>query len=171
MHRIKKLSPGERAYLEASSPGSLDPYRRVLDALSLKRRTPSISLTKAAKSSGTTLKTIRRYASSALEVRSGRLDVKRSDRLPRPMRMLTPRGEVTVPTKSFRTASWIGKYNNALREFYVTGDSTAVKRFADKSIRSGGKTYEFVTDTKTLNRLARAGAVHFVDVYAPEASS
>jgi hypothetical protein len=85
------------------------------------------------------------------------------------MRMLTPRGEARVVTKSSHTASRIGKYNNALREYYVTGDSNALKRFAGKSVRSGGQTYEFVTDPKTLNRLARAGAVHFLDIYAPEA--
>lgn len=170
MSQFKKHSTAERAYLEAIAPGS-DPYRRVLDALSLKRRNPSLSMTKAAKSSGTTLKTIRRHATPALEVRSGRLDVKTADRLVRPMRMMTPHGEVTIVTTSSRTASRIAKHNNAVRDFLVTGKADGLRRFESKAIRSRGASYAFVTDPKTLSRLARAGAVHFLDIYAPEAAS
>ena len=69
-----------------------DARRRSLDAISIKRRNPPISMTKAAKLSGTTLKTIRKYGAPALETRSGRVDVKLSDRLERRMRLLTPQG-------------------------------------------------------------------------------
>jgi hypothetical protein len=148
-----------------------DAYRRALDAVALKRRQPEISLTKAAKRSGTTLKTIRKYAGSALELRSGRIDVTRTDRLKRRMRLLTPKGEIPITTTNSRTASRISRHNNAVREFYATGDATALKPFKGKAVRSGGKRNEFVTDPQTLNRLGRAAAVHFSDIYARAAQA
>jgi hypothetical protein len=158
-------------HLKPRAKGDPEAYRRALDAIGFKRRFPAVPLSKAAKSSGTTLKTIRKYAGPALLVRSGRLDVTPSDRLPRRMRMLTPQGEVAVSTTSSRTASRISRYNNAVRDFYATGDTTALKPFRGKGVRSGGARYEFVTDPRVLNRLGRAGAVHFLDIYAPEAAS
>jgi hypothetical protein len=153
-----------RRFLEALSGAKEDAYYRVLDALALARR-DKISPTKAAKSSGTTLKTLRKYAPSALEERSGRVYVSSSDRLPRLMRMFTTHGEVTVRTTSSRTASRIAEHNNAVRSYVLTRDTTELKHFEGKTVRSGGKTYTFGTDTRTLDRHIRAGAVHFVDIY------
>ncbi|MFZ0366014.1 MAG: hypothetical protein WAL67_17580, partial [Candidatus Cybelea sp.] len=118
-----------------------------------------MSTTRAAKLSGTTLRTIRRYAGSALEIRSGRIDVTPRDRLKRRMRMLTAKGETAVTTTSSQTASGISRYNNAVREFYATGNVGVLRPFAGRAVRSGGKRYEFVTDPNTLNRLGRAGSV------------
>jgi hypothetical protein len=67
-----------RSFLEALTGRREDTYYRVLDAIALKRRDPKLSLTKAAKHSGTTLDTIEKYAPSALEMRSGRFDVRPS---------------------------------------------------------------------------------------------
>lgn len=162
----------QRVFFEVSKPFFHgDAYRRALDAIGLKRRHPEMSTTRAAKLSGTTLKTIRRYAGPALEIRSGRIDVTRHDRLKRRMRMLTPKGEIAVTTTSSATASRISRYNNAVREFYGTGNTTALRPFTGRAVRSGGKRYEFVTDPSTLNRLGRAGSVHFSDIYAPEAET
>jgi hypothetical protein len=154
-----------RRFLDAISGVKEEAYHRVLDALGVSRR-ENISPTKAARRSGTTLKTMRKYASSALEERSGRFYIKPSDRLPRRMRMLTPKGEVIVRTTSSRKATLIAEYNNALREYVLTRDTTELKRFANKTVRSGGKQYTFATDTRTLDRYVRAGGVHFVDIYA-----
>jgi hypothetical protein len=154
-----------RHFLEALTRAKEDAYYRVLDALGISRR-ENISPTKAAKRSGTTLKTMRKYASGALEERSARFYVKPSDRLPRRMRMLTPKGEVVVHTTSSRKATLIGEYNNALREYVLTRDTTEIKRFGNKIVRSGGEEYTFATDTRTLDRYVRAGGVHFVDIYA-----
>lgn len=153
-----------RRFLDALTHVKEDTYYRVLDALGIARR-EDISPTKAAKRSGTTLKTMRRYAASALEERSGRFYVKPSDRLPRRMRMLTTRGEVIVQTTSSRKATLIAEYNNALREYVLTRDTTELKGFANKTVRSGGEQYTFATDTRTLDRYVRAGGVHFVDIY------
>lgn len=154
-----------RHFLDALTRAKEDAYYRVLDAIGISRR-ENISLTKAAKRSGTTLKTMRKYAGGAIEERSGRFYVKLSDRLPRRMRMLTPKGEVIVSTASSRKATLIAEYNNALREYVLTGDTAEIKRLAKKTIRSGGQEYAFATDTRTIDRYVRAGGVHFVDIYA-----
>jgi hypothetical protein len=154
-----------RRFLDALTGAKEDAYYRVLDALALARR-EKISPTKAARKSGTTLRTMRKYAPSALEERSGRVYITPSDRLPRRMRMLTPSGEVVVRTTSSRTATLIAEYNNALRTYVLTRDTSELQRFATKSVRSGGERYTFATDARTLDRYIRAGAVHFVDIYA-----
>jgi hypothetical protein len=170
--RLKKTPTGTakrptvtRCFLEALTGAREDAYRRVLDALSLSRR-EKLSPTKAARATGTTVKTMRKYASSAIEERGGRLYVKPSDRLPRRMRMLSTQGEIAVRTTSSRTASRIADYNNAMRAYVLTQDTTDLARFKGKTVRSGGQVHEFATDRRTIDRYARAGAIHFVDIYA-----
>ncbi|HLY03965.1 MAG TPA: hypothetical protein VKR56_15880 [Candidatus Cybelea sp.] len=153
-------------HLEALSNVKADAYRRALDAIGLKRRNPSLSLSKAAKASGTTLRTMRKHVAAALRTTGRRLDVTPRDRLTRPMRMLTPKAEVTVVTKDSRTATLISDHYNALRN--LKQNPSALKRFEGKVIRSGGVSYEFATDIENVNRLIRAGAVHFLDIYATE---
>lgn len=138
-----------------------------MDAIALKRRNPKLSLSEAAKQTGTTIKTVRRYTGSALEVRSGRLDVTARDRIPRNLRFLTAKGQVAVRVTNSRDASRIARYNNAVRKYLMTGDTAGLQPYAGKSVRAGGVTYEFVTDPAALNRLARAGEVHVLDIYAP----
>lgn len=160
-----------KKFLDPLSNVKEDAYRRVLDAIALKRRKPAMSLTRAAKSTGTTVRTIRRHAPSVIEIRSGRLDVKATDRLRRLMRMLTPKGEVQIETTNSRAASRISKHGNAVRRLVIAGDPKYLKPFVGKSVRSGGRVYEFVTDQTTLKRLERAGELHFLDVYASKGSA
>jgi hypothetical protein len=172
-HSKKPLAPKPRPkpvtitrrFLEALTGTKEDSYYRVLDAIALGRR-DKVSMTKAARSRGTTVKTVLKYGGSAIEVRGGRYHVKPSDRLPRRMRMLTSQGEVPVRTTSSRTATRIADYNNAMRAYVLTGDLSELKRFAGKTVRSGGTVYEFATDRRTVDRYVRAGGVHFVDIYA-----
>lgn len=159
-----------RRFLDALTSAKEDAYYRVLDALALSRR-DKLSATKAARVSGTTVKTMRKYAASAVEMRGGRYYVTPSDRLPRRMRMLTPQGEVVVRTTSSRTATRIADYNNAMRTHVLTGDLTEVKPFENKTVRSGGKVHTFATDRRTIDRYVRAGGVHFVDIYVRGAAT
>ena len=53
----------------------------------------------------------------------------------------------------------------------MTGDPSGLAAFKDKTVRSGGKVYAFATDRRTIDRYARAGAVHFVDIYARGAAA
>jgi hypothetical protein len=159
-----------RRFLEALTGAREDAYRRVLDALSLSRR-DKVSPTKAARATGTTLKTMRKYAPTAVELRGSRYIVTPSDRLPRYMRMLTTQGETVVRTTSSRTATLIADYNNAMRVYVLTGDATGLAAFKDKTVGSRGEVYTFATDRRTIDRYVRAGAVHFLDIYARGAAA
>lgn len=154
-------------YLEPHTNKQYDTQRRVLDALSEKRRHQKISLTEAAHRAGTTVKTVRRYAEPALEVRSGRIDVKATDRIARRLQMLTPSGLEIVLVRNSRDATRISKHHLAVRQALLTFgyDTDALQRFAGKTLRAGGKTYEFISDYETLLRFARAGVVNFLDIY------
>lgn len=162
----KKRPPAKRVHLDPLGPRQGATKRRVFDALALKRRNPEWPITKAARQAGTTLATIRRYAGGVLETRSGRLDVKPRDRLMRSVRMLTDRGEIIIDTSSSVTASRIARHSNAIRAYRITNDPGVLAPFQSKFVRSGGQRYEFVTDPRTIDRLFRAGAVNFLDLYA-----
>jgi hypothetical protein len=159
-----------RRFLEALTGAREDAYRRVLDGFSIGRR-EKLSATKAARASGTTVKTMLKYAPGAVEMRGGRYVIAPSDRLPRRMRMLTPQGEIIVRTTSSRTATRIADYNNAMRTYVMTGDDAALKRFKEKTVRSGGKVHTFATDHRSVDSYVRAGGVHFVDIYARGAAA
>jgi hypothetical protein len=160
-------------YLEPRTDKQFDTQRRVLDALSHKRRNPSLGLSSVAKNMGTTVKTVRRYAGEALEMRGGRFDVKSIDHISRTMRLLTPTGEVAVTVRNSRDASRISKHNNAVKTaLYSFGlDTHELDRFRGKSLRAGGQIYTFAADFDTVTRLARAGSVHFSDIYPKDFSS
>jgi hypothetical protein len=169
MPKLKKR-PGVaavRTFLTPTEAANEDTYRRVLDAISLKRRNPTLSLSRAAKASGTTLKAIRKYAPEALEVKhKGRIRVKPTDQLKRRMLMLTPKGLTTVTTLDSDSASVIGEYWNAVRAYIMSGDFEPLEPFVLRFIQVEEGFFEFLTHKPTLNRLARAGELHFQDLYA-----
>jgi hypothetical protein len=155
-------------YLQPRTRVQYERQRRVLDALAVKRKHPELALTTVAKRVGTTVKTIRRYAPSVLEVRSGRIDIKRSDRIPRTLEFLTEKGPVAVTVRNSRDATRIAKHRNAVRQAIITFgyDTKRLNKFAGKSVRANGRVYIFITDYQTLERLARAGALNMLDLYA-----
>jgi hypothetical protein len=158
------------SYLEPHTHNQYDTQRRVLDALSEKRRNLKLSLSAAAKRMGTTVKTIRSYAGPALEIRSGRIDVKAVDRIARTLQILTPSGLESVTVRNSRDATRISRHHHAVRHALLTfgTDTQALERFAGKTLKAGGKSYSFVTDYPKLVRIARAGEVYFLDIYGPE---
>ena len=167
--KTKKSGPsttGKRSFLEPTTEAQRDRKRRVLDAIALKRRHPELSLTIAAKRSGTTLKTIRRYADPTLRIRSGRLDVAPTDKIVRELRFLDAKGQIEITVRNSRDASRVARYSNAVRRYVIFGDDGQLQKFKGKSIRAGGKSFEFVTDPVLLNRLARAGEISFMDIYS-----
>jgi hypothetical protein len=73
---------------------------------------------------------------------------------------------VRVSVRGSRLASRIAKYENAVRRYLETGDTTALQEFVGKSIKVGKTQYPFVTDMHLLNRLGQKGEVSFEDLYA-----
>jgi hypothetical protein len=142
-----------------------DALRRVFDAVALSRREPSLSLSKAAELSGTTVETIHRHASDAIERVQGRWRVAATDTLHRKMLMLTSRGVITVTTLDSDTASVIGSYWNAIRTYITTGDYESLQPFILRFIHAAEGDFEFLTHRPTIDRLARAGELYFQDLY------
>lgn len=167
----KRRSRKTTIYLSPTLDRERDAQRRVLDALALKRRQPALSMTQVARRSGTTVKTVRRYAGPALETRSGRLDAKSTDKIARDLSFLTDRGYIALRVTNSRDATRIARHSNAVRKFVMHADDSSLRRFEGKSIKAGGKTHFFVTDRATINRLARAGELHFLDIYGPPGSA
>jgi hypothetical protein len=153
-----------------SRPTVQETRRRVLEALAQKRKHPNISLTEVARRSRTSVGSIRRYADDVLITGRGRLGLSARDTLPRDMRFLTERGEIILRIRNSRYSSWLGEYYNDLSKYLNTGEASGLAKYAKRTIKVRGQTYRFVTDERTLNRLARAGAMHFLDIYAVDVS-
>jgi len=143
-----------------------DPYRSVLDALAYARRNDA-PIDRAAPLTGTTMSEVRRLAGRALVYEDRHWWARLDDDLPRRMRFLTERGYIAITTHDSRDASLIGEYNNAIRDYLQPPHPVeGLIKFEHAYIVSGGRRYEFVTDTRTINRLARAGVIYFMDLYA-----
>lgn len=155
-----------KRFIHPISDAGEDVVRRVYDALALGRREPSLPLSEVAERTGTTVKTIKRHAPEALEQRGGRIRIKPTDHLRRMMLMLTSQGLITVTTLDSDTASIIGAYWNALRTYVTSGDFEPLEPFILRFIHVEEGDFEFLTHRPTLNRLARAGELHFQDLYA-----
>ncbi len=140
---------------------------RALAAVARMRR-EKLSLSAAAKAEGTHIRTVRRYAGTALERpgRRGLFRAKASDRLSRSLNFPTPLGQQVVVVRSSSTASAIGEYLNAVRKYLNTGDTLPLMPFRNKSFRSAdGVRHEFTTDPGLLNRLGDAGILEIEGLY------
>lgn len=140
---------------------------RALAAVARMRR-EHLSLSAAAKAEGTNIRTVRRYAATALD-RAGRRGIfraKASDRMARRLNFLTAQGQIDIVVRSSRTASAIGEYLNAVRKYLNRGDTTALARHKNKRFRTAdGVTHEFITDPTTLNQLGNAGVLAIEGLY------
>jgi hypothetical protein len=76
-------------------------------------------------------------------------------------------GKIEVAVRSARTANAIAEYDNAVKQYIYTGNSSALSRFNSRTIATAGKRVAFLTDLRRLDRLARAGALSFDSIYAP----
>lgn len=162
----QRLRKSETTFLKAVTSHQYDKQRRVLDAIALKRRRPELSMTQAARQAGTTVKTVKKFAGSALQTRSGRLDAKATDRIARELNFFSDKGHLSVRVTNSRDATRVARHSNAVRKYVLYGDDSDLKRFDGKTLRASGKTYAFATDKAAINRLARAGAVSFMDIYS-----
>jgi hypothetical protein len=131
---------------------------RALAALSAMRR-ENLSLAAAAKAVNTDPETVHRYVGSALvrESPRGRYRARAYDRLPRDVNFFTGERVVPITVHSSRTASWLGEFMNDVRKYHATGDESLLARYRGKRFRSGKQTYEFVTDSKTLQEFGNVG--------------
>lgn len=127
------------------------------------------SLTAAATRSGTTPRTIRRYAGTALSKKGPRVAVAAYDRVPRTLRFLTNQGTIALTISDSRQASQISAYWHAIDVYLREGDRRLLKPFERLVLRLRGQRHRFVTDPRLLDRLAHAGQFEFEDLYATTA--
>jgi hypothetical protein len=140
--------------------------QRSLEALNL-MRARGYSLAKAAREAGVGARTVLRRVGSALTAGpDGRYAATAWDRLPRTMRFLTPRGLANVTVTDSRLASHLAAYMSAVHRYLDTGDRRALAAFRGQAFVGPKAKYAFITDPKTLERLAYAGEVSFEDIYA-----
>lgn len=150
-----KRSPAERPHVK----------RRVLDALAAMRH--GKSLARAARLARTTPTTVRRHAGDAIrKANDGHYVPRDRDSIARPMRFLAPDGVMALDVRSSAVASRIGRYWNAVDRYLRTGKRDALAPFRGKRIRADNHLHEFITDPRTIDRLANAGEVRFEDLYA-----
>ena len=125
------------------------------------------SMTAAIREVETSKQTVDRHVGSALiQERNGRYRATPSDRFRRDLHFLTPEGQIAISIRSSRLASKVAEYWTAVDHYLKTGDTTRLATFIGKTIRAGKQTLPFVTDPRTLNRIANAGEVSFEDLYA-----
>lgn len=133
-------------------------------ALSL-MRVDGRSLTRAARDVGLTRDAVRAWTGRTIRKRDGRFVAGRSDKLVRKMAVLTPRGTIHLPIYDSRVASKLGAYHAAVKAA-LRGDLKALAPFRGKKFRTGGKRgFPFLTNLRTLRRLAEADVLPEYQIY------
>ncbi len=169
--RARTVPTSSRRALDALRPASRAKRDQALDVLSLMRRY-DLDLTAAVRAHNRanpperiSREAARKYVGSALTERKGKLVAKPYDRLLRVMWFPTPQGLIPLEVRDSRSASRLAEYDNAVKTFLATGDDRALRRFRGKAIRSGKRSYPFITDPHVLERLAYAGELRFDSIY------
>lgn len=123
---------------------------RVLKALWAMRRGDPLS--RAARDNGVTIRTVKRYAASALvqDRPGGRIRATKSDRLVRYLQIPGTDGPKDVTVRGSKAASEFANYKAAINRL-LRGDRHALDRWHGKTIQG----IPLITDTKTLVEQAR----------------
>lgn len=156
--------------LDALSEIEYDKREDALEVLRLMRR-EGLTLRKAVRQvknempgSRVTERAVLKYAKPALTKHRGKWMAKKSDRLIRRLKFLTPQGIEVIDVKDSRIASELGEYWNALGS-YAKGDSSALRRFRGRSVTVGGRTFKYLTSPRKLDELMEYGETHIDSLY------
>ena len=119
-------------------PRGLKAKQRALrnDALSVLNRirrgeTPSDVIDEIGISKNDLLK----HLGNNIKIKKNQIKVSKSDRIPREMIISEDGVEDSIIIKNSKDASIIGKYQNAKRYFFVTGDSSKLKKFENIKLK------------------------------------
>lgn len=147
----------------ANAPPAQTAPARALRVLRLMRE--GRSLTAAARAAHIDPRTARRYIGGAMRRTARRYVPARSDTFPRMLRFVTPDGVVALKVRSSLSASRIARYWTAVDHYLRSGDTQRLRAFRGNAVRTGKLAYPFITDPRTLDRLAQAGEVRFEELY------
>lgn len=134
----------------------------------LKHMREGDGLSKAARKVGATPAQLRSYAlaTGTVERRSGKWHFKR-DRRFRRMPVYADGKRVVITVHNSKSASLIGKYMHAVRQFFETENVELLAPFHNRSVPDiTGKRYIFETRPNVLFRLDASGVEPFELVYA-----
>ena len=142
-------------------PGSSTARLRAFEGLRL-MRTAGYSRSRAARIVGTSPRTMTRYVGSALRRRDdGRYTATPTDRMKRPVRVLTTDGPKDLILRGSRVTSTVARHWNAVHRFLATGDTAALAPFHDKRVAG----YTLETNPDAIERQAHRGELEFEDLY------
>ena len=117
-----------------------------------------MSLTQASRQLHTSPKTVLKYTNAFRKLK-GKWIVKTYDTISRPpMRFYENGEEKWIDVSDSRTASTIGKYHNAVRKFFETGNTDALQGFKDPIKDAHGVVHYFETDPDRLTIIIEAQA-------------
>jgi hypothetical protein len=129
---------------------NVEARNRSLHALAQMRHGASIS--RAARDNGVTVRTMKRYVSSALsQDRPGaRIRATKSDRLVRYLEIPGPNGPIEITARGSKQATEVARYKAAVNRF-LGGDLNALASWHGKKIAG----VELITASNTLKGLAQ----------------
>ena len=149
-----------RREYDAMSPRERETRHRSFDAIHEMRRS-DLSLKEAARRSGTTPRSVKRYAGDLLVHEGSRYRAVPSDRSYQRMAVLSSDGLADVDTRGSAVRSLIARHWNAVGRFAATGDVAVLHAFRGK--RAGG--VELATDVATIEEYLRRGEIDVDDIY------
>ena len=144
--------------LHQKSWKELTPYQREKRQKSLevlkKMRTKGYSITKASREVGIKPKTVLKHTNAVKKVGTW-WKAKRYDKIERTMRIASNGREYFVTIRDSRNSSLVGKYQNALKIFFNTGDESVLKPFKNKRVKDvNGKWHTLETDPDKLHDIS-----------------
>ena len=151
----RKLSPRQKLLREKS-----------LAVLTELRSSKTKTLPQAANDNDITVKNVIKHT-NGFKKTNGRLVVKRWDRIKRVMRINSSGEEKSIEIRDSRTASVVGRYHNAVKQFLNTGDKTKLSKFRNKKVKdSKGKLHKLETNPDEIIRInQRIEEPEFYEVY------
>ncbi|MCH9658428.1 hypothetical protein K0U27_07005 [archaeon] len=151
----RKLSPRQKMLRERS-----------LTVLSELRNTKSKTLPQTANDNNVTVKNVIKHTNGFKKV-NGKPVVKKWDRIKRVMRVNTAGKEKSLEIQDSRTASVVGRYHNAVKQFLNTGDKSKLSKFRNKNVKdSKGRSHRLETNPDEIVRInQRIEEPEFYEVY------
>jgi hypothetical protein len=149
-----------RSEYQRLNPREREARHRAFEALS-EMRNEKVSLRTAARRSGTTPETVRRYAGGSLMRQGRRYVPTSSDRSYQRMSVLSSAGVVDVDVRGSRARSLVGRHWNAIQRFAATGDVGVITPFEGKHV--GGA--ELASDPDQIEEFLRRREIDIEDIY------
>ncbi len=150
---------------------NLSPKQKLLRERSLavlsEARKSRKSLSKLATQHSISPKTVLNHT-NAFRKKGRRWTAKKFDRIPRVMKINEKGREVSIEVNDSRTASLIGRYHNAVKQFLNTGKKEQLRKFKNKKIKdSEGEHHLLETNPDSLIQINEAiEEPEFYQVYA-----